>query len=218
MRGLRVTAMALGAVLAFAGSAAAQSDVLLEDDLTEPSAAFSEDGGGDVAAFEFGPGGLTVAAVNENRGLYLAPGSITDSEALLNAAIEFTVTAGNKKTAFGAFCRRSDANGGYLFLVDGKRYGIYGRDDEGRLDKLTGGKVKGVKPRKQTDIRAECAKQSEQGFAVILTLDVNGKEVVSRLVDGAPNLGSMGMYLEGVDDGTALATFADLTIEELPAP
>jgi hypothetical protein len=218
VRWLRSTAIAFGMVLALAAPAAAQSSVLLEDDLTEPGESFSEDSGGDIAVFEFGRGGMTVAAVNKERGLYLAPASLPESDALLNAALEVNVTAGNKKTTFGAFCRRSDANGGFLFVVDGKRYGLYARDDLNQLERLESGKIKNVKPRKPTDIRAECARQSAQGFSVILTLSVNGKEVVSRLVDGAPNLGRMGLYLEGVDGGAGVATFTDLEVEELPAP
>src|SRR5581483_11285294 len=110
MRCLRtVGAVAFGILLAAAVPAAAQSATIVEDDLTHPGGAFDADSGGNVAALVFGKGGMTASAVTKGKGIFLTPayGSGTTEDQLVNASIEFTVTAGNSQTGVGAFCRRN---------------------------------------------------------------------------------------------------------------
>jgi hypothetical protein len=213
-----VVFLSFAALLAAAVPVGAQSDTLLEDELTAPSTAFDEASGGDVAAFEFGDGGMTVSTVEKGKGIYMSPGSLPESDALLNVAIEFDALLGNKKTSVGAFCRRSDANLGYTFVVSRKRYAIFGRDERDELVRLAGGKVKGMKPGDFNHVRAECERESAQGFSMVLTLELNGKQQVSHLESSAPNLGNVGLYTEGTAGSFGVATFRSLVIEELPAP
>jgi hypothetical protein len=217
MRSLRILITICVAVLVAAGAAAAQTSPLLDDDLTEPSASFDESSGGETAVFEFSAGGMTVAAVNKGTGLYATPAALTESDALLSASVEVTATAESKKTGVGVFCRRSDVNGGYLAVVKGKKFGIYAHDQNNDLTKLEGGKSKSIDVGSENTIRLECERETPTSSSMILTLSINGDQVISLLESSAPNLGTVGLYLEGFDDTAALATFRDLLVEELPA-
>jgi hypothetical protein len=213
--------VALVGVLAIAAPAAAQTNVLLEDDLTQPGGAFSEDGGADIADFEFGKDGLTIALLEGSTGASLTPqiDPPPPEESLVNSAIEVKVSLANKKTGIGLYCRRAGTfSGGVLFYVRGKTWQVFGRDEADKLDLIQDGKLKKkLKVGKTTTLRAECAKETINGSSAILTFSVNGKEVIEMLERVGSNGGS-GLFIEGTEEGVAEATFSDLLIEELPQP
>jgi hypothetical protein len=218
MRWIRFTSLALVAVVGLSVPAAAQSEeVYVEDDLTEAGESFTGEPN-DFVAFVFGAGGMTVSQINTGKGSYLQPAIPASLEDVFSSAIEVTVAPADKKTGVGVYCRRSPDQGGYLFYVRGKKWSIYGRDDFGDLEKLESGKAKNFKQTKSNTLRAECEKQSINGFAAILTFEINGKEMVSFLDSDAANIpGAPGLYVEGVD-GPGTATFSDLVIEGVPEP
>jgi len=162
---------------------------------------------------------MTVTLVNPGRGAYLQPrfdASVTD-DAIINSAIKVKVSPANKQTGVGLFCRReSQFTDGYLFFVRGKKWEVLTDSIDDPV--IGSGKIKGFRPRKVNTLRAECAKDSQNGFGVGLSFVINGKEVFSD-IDFGSNRRFPGLYLESSDDNTqAEATFSDLTIEELPPP
>ena len=217
---------ALVVVFAAAVPAAAQTSTLIEDDLTKPGGAFDTGSGGEVARLAFGRQGMKVTAAEAGNGVFLTPAVNASEDALLNSAIEFKVKAG-KKTAIGAFCRRTEADesgyrvsDGFLVFIDGKQFSQFEPNEDGQftIDPGSPFKVKKYKPGKFNTIRMECAKNSIEGFGLDLTVYVNGERVSTSAESRAAQFGRIGIYLEGLDDTRAKATFKDLTMEELPPP
>ena len=186
--------------------------------MTEAGGAYSGEGG-DVVTFDFGKKGMTVTKIKPGGGVYLQPrfDPPPTDDAIINSAIEVKVNPANKHTRVGLFCRReSQFTDGYLFLVEAKKWQILSDDPEEPV--VSKGKIKGFKPRKVNTVRAECAKDSQNGFGVGISFTINGEEVFSGL-DFGSNRRFPGLYFESADENKkAKATFSDLIVEELPPP